>query len=169
VTRRLSDDEAAAALARAEPLPADVRPRQLSRSTIEGVAPSGLGAMVHLTGATLVVFASTTCEGCKDLADLVREGVDGFSVVGALRAPKEGLPDGEVGAFVGDRGVWLLGDDAFSAFDVRSAPFFCILDSDGELVVEGVALGRAHVEGHCADVASGTPRPDAIRLSLDPS
>ena len=99
--------------------------------------PSGTPVQLHPHGQTLVLFLSTSCDGCRDLAALVREGVAGFRVAGVLRAPESGLPDQAVDAFVGDRGEWVLGDDPFAALDVRSAPFFCVLDATGAIVVEG--------------------------------
>jgi hypothetical protein len=120
--------------------------------------------MLQLTGASLVVFLSTTCDACSDLASLVREGAVGFSVLGVLRVPTGGLPSDETSSFVGSGGRWLLGDDAFEAFEVSSAPFFCIIDAAGTLVVEGVAFAESHVEDHCARVLAGEPRPDAVRL-----
>jgi hypothetical protein len=111
-----------------------------------------------------VVFLSTSCDGCVDLAQLVREGTAGFDVLGVLRVPPGGLPSEEVATFVGTEGRWLLGDDAFEAFEVSSAPFFCIIDAAGTLVVEGVAFAESHVEDHCARVLAGEPRPDAVRL-----
>jgi hypothetical protein len=111
-----------------------------------------------------VVFLSTSCDACQDLAHLVREGVGGFSVLGVLRVPTGGLPSEAISSFVGSEGRWLLGDDAFGAFEVRSAPFFCILDAAGSLVVEGVAFGGGHVADHCARVLAGAPEPDTVRL-----
>ncbi len=117
--------------------------------------------MVQFAGTSLVVFLSTTCDGCRDLACLVREGVGGVSVLGVLRVPPGGLPSGELSSFVGAKGRWLVGDDAFEAYEVSSAPFFVIVDAAGDVVVEGVALGRRDVAEHCARVLAGAP--DAVR------
>jgi hypothetical protein len=168
MTRRLSEEEAAAALARATPIPASRRaPRQL-RTSLQGLDPSGAPTAIQLAAPSLLVFLSTSCDGCRDLAQLVREGATGFEVVGLLRAPPGGLPCEEVSGFVGTQGRWLLGDDAFEAFEVQKGPFFCILDESGSLVLEGVAFGRTHVAEHCARVLAGVPVPDAVRLRAEP-
>jgi len=162
VTRRLSKEEAAAALGRAVPIASEHRPRR-PRSVLQGVDPLGAVTESRLAGASLVVFLSTTCDGCRDLADLVREGVEGFDVLGVLRVPTGGLPDDGISSFVGTGGRWILGADAFEAFEVRAAPFFCILDATGTLAVEGVALGASHVADHCARVLAGPTPPYAVR------
>ena len=164
MTRRLSEEEASAALWRATPLPSGHDVPRMARRTLGGLDPTGVESEVHLDGPTVVVFVSTTCDGCRDLARLVREGVDGFAVLGALRIPPGGLPSDETSRFMDGEGHWILGDDAFDAFQVRSAPFFCILDATGSIVVEGVAFGASHVTEHCARVIAGEPRPDSVRL-----
>lgn len=164
MTRRLSEEEAAAASARATPIPAGHRAPRRPRTALRGLDPRGADLETQLDGASLVVFLSTTCDGCRDLARLVREGVSGLSVLGVLRVPPGGLPSEAITSFVGDEGRWLLGDDPFEAFEVRSAPFFCILDATGTLVVEGVAFGANHIEDHCARVLAGVSRPDTVRL-----
>ena len=161
---RLGPDEAAAAAARAVPIPLD-RPPRVVAGPLRGRDPSGTAVERALTSVTLVVFCSTTCDGCRDLARLVAEGVDGMAVIGAMRAPAGGLPDEEVAAFTLDGGTWFIGDEAFAAVGVGAAPFFCVLDASGAVVVEGVALGRAHVEGHVAAARAGRARPDQVRLS----
>jgi hypothetical protein len=119
----------------------------------------------RLAALTLVVFLSTTCDGCRDLAEMVRAGIEGIDVLGVLRRPASGLPDADVDVFVGGEGAWLCGDDPFEALDVRSGPYFCLLDATGAVAVEGVAFGRAHVEEHVAHALEGAPRPDVVRLS----
>jgi hypothetical protein len=168
MTRRLTGEEAAAVMARAVPIPSGVDGRvRAPRRTLAGVGLDGCAVDVELQGPCVVVFLSTTCDGCKDLVSLVRDGAEGFEVLGVLRVPETGLPDPDVSEFCGPEGTWLLGDDTFAALDVRAAPFFCIVDADGQVAVEGVAFGRSHVEGHCADVARGEPRPDVIRFLPD--
>jgi hypothetical protein len=162
VTRRLSKEEAAAALGRAVPIASERRVRQ-PRSVLQGLDPLGAVIEARLVGASLVVFLSTTCDGCRDLAGLVREGVEGFDVLGVLRVPTDGLPDDGISSFVGTKGRWILGDDAFEAFEVRAAPFFCILDATGSLGVEGVALAASHVADHCARVLAGPTPPGVLR------
>jgi hypothetical protein len=150
----------------AVPLPSGRPPGRSVRLTVSGTDPRGVAVSRSLAGACAVVFLSTTCDGCRDLAELVREGTDGASVLGVLRGPQGGLPSPEVTAFTGETGEWLLGDDPFEALDVRSAPFFCIV-VDGVVLVEGVAFGRSHLEVHLRRVQAGAPLPDSVRL--DPS
>lgn len=146
--------------------PEDVhRPPRSVGATLVGVDPAGRRSQASLDSPTLVVFVSTTCDGCRDLAELVGRGAPGVAVLGVLREPADGLPDDAVEAFVRPGGAWLLGDHAFDVLGVRSAPYFCLLDATGTVVVEGVAFGAAHVEDHVARALGGTPKPDAVRLS----
>ena len=39
------------------------------------------------TSVTLVVMVSMDCAGCRDLVGLVREGIEGLDVVGAIGLP----------------------------------------------------------------------------------
>lgn len=101
-----------------------------------------------MSSPTLVVFVAAACDACRELASLVATGLEGLEVLGAVRADDVGLARG-VGA-----GRWLVGDHAFDALEVRSAPFFCLLDGDGART-EGVAFGAAYVVEACARSASG--------------
>jgi hypothetical protein len=148
----------------ATPIPSGRAAARTVRTTLAGEDLDGRPARVSLDVPTLVVVLSTSCDGCRDLAELVRSGAPSVGVLGVLRAPPEGLPDDEVAAFCGTRGRWLLGDDPFDALEVRFAPYFCLLDAKGAVVVEGVAFGRSHVEAHVERALEGRPRPDAVRL-----
>jgi hypothetical protein len=164
-SRRLTPEEATAVLASATPIPSAGHPARAVRTALAGADPTGRPVEVSIDAATLVVFLSTTCDGCRDLAELVRRGARDVGVLGVLRTPSSGLPDAAVDAFVGTGGAWLCGDDPFEALQVRSAPYFCVLDATGTVVVEGVALGAAHVEDHVARALAGHATPDAVRLS----
>jgi hypothetical protein len=165
VTRRLTPEEAAAVLASATPISPGRVPSRAVRTTLVGEDETGRASQRSFNGPTLVVFLSTTCDGCRDLAELVRRGRGATEVLGVLRRPVSGLPDAAVDAFVGRSGAWLLGDDAFDALDVRSAPYFCLVDATGTVLIEGVAFGSAHVEDHVARALAGRPAPDAVRLT----
>jgi len=165
--RRLTPDEAAAVLASATPIPSGREPARSVRTTLVGEDPRGRSQRATLDRPTLVLFLSTTCDGCADLAELVRRGADGIAVLGVLRRPAHGLPDDDVDTFVGSGGAWLCGDDPFEALDVRAGPYFCLVDAAGDVVVEGVAFGRTHVEDHVARARAGRSRPDATRLTPD--
>jgi hypothetical protein len=167
MTNRLTPEEAAAAFASATPIPTGRGPRMV-RTTFHGVDAGGTAVSVRITGPTVVVALSTTCDGCRDLAEVVRGGVEGFEVLGVLRPPRESVTSTDVAVFVGSTGHWVIGDDAFEALDITSAPFFCVLDASGACQVEGVALGRAHVEEHLVRVLAGTPKPDSVRLASSP-
>jgi hypothetical protein len=169
-TRRLTPEEAAAALANAAPIPAGKGPRRLARSSIAGWSVDGEPVEIAISTSTrtLLVIVSIHCEGCRDLVGLVRDGIDGFEVVGVMRSPAGPLPDPGVSAFVGRGGTWVLGDDAFDLLDAFAAPFFCVVDAAG-VVVEGVALGAEHVREHCQCVLEGSPRPDSVRLTIEPT
>lgn len=151
-------------MASATPIPSGRTPSRSVRTTLSGMDLSGRPVLVALEGPTLVVALSTTCDGCRDLAELVRAGSASVAVLGVLRAPLAGLPDAEVAAFCETSGRWVLGDDPFDALEVRAAPYFCLIDAQGTVVIEGVAFGRSHVEAHVERALEGRPRPDAVRL-----
>jgi hypothetical protein len=164
VTPRLTPEKAAAAMASATPIPTGRRASRRVRTMFEGEDVEGRPVHVELDEPTLVVIVSTTCDGCRDLAELVRSGSPTVAVLGILRAPPDGLPDKGISTFAGIGGRWVLGDDPFDALDVVSAPYFCLVDAHGSCVIEGVAFGRSHVEAHVARTLDGRPRPDAVRL-----
>jgi hypothetical protein len=162
-SRRLTPEEAAAVLARAEPLDAGRPAGRRVRSPLRGRAPDGDELEVGLDTKTVVLLLSTSCDGCRDLAELVAAGVDGAATVGVLRPATDALPDAVIDTFTGAGGCWLLGDDPFDALAVHATPFFCVVDA-GSIVVEGVAFGRAHVEAHVVRALAGEPQPDAVWL-----
>lgn len=145
MTRRLGDADAEAVLASASPLLEDRAQRVVASRALRGVDPSGAPVEATLGPRTLLVFVKLDCDGCHELAGLVRDGLEGCDVLGAMRVPGGGLPDARVDELTGARGRWLLGEEPFEALDVRSAPFFCVLDGDRRVVVEGIAFSRADV------------------------
>ena len=163
------------ALARAEPIPED-RPAVPAPSALEGVDLAGRPARVELDGPTVVVFVSTACEGCVELADLVRDGVDGFcvAVLGVLRASLRRACSGR--RVVTFCGPWrTLARSAtplapYEALRVRSAPFFVRRGPRCVVVSEERGFARSHlVESHLDALAvrAGSPAPDLRRLDPD--
>jgi hypothetical protein len=163
MTRRLEPDEAAAVLASAESIPTGAHPQRAVRTVLVGRDLHGRPTTTTLVGASLVVFLKLDCDGCVELAGLVRDGVPGVQVLGALPVPSTGLPDPGTTALAGERGRWLVGADAFTAMSVRTGPFFCLVDREGRVVVEGVAFGAAQVLTHVERAIAGVPQPDAVR------
>jgi hypothetical protein len=167
--RRLTPAEAAAALATAAPIPAGKGQRRLARGTVDGWRPDGTPVSMPFTSVTLVVMVSMDCAGCRDLVGLVRDGIEGLDVVGAIRLPPGPLPDAALSGYLGDGGSWVLGDDAFDLLDAIAAPFFSVVSASCDVIVEGVALGAQHVRDHCERVLAGSPRPDTVRLTTEPT
>lgn len=161
MTRRLSADEAAAVAARAVPIPSGAAARAIGPEALCGTDPTGSPMVVALGRPTVLVFVKQDCDGCIELAQLVRDGIEGFEVVGVLRELPG--PDAAIG-HRRDDGTWLVGPGAFDVMAVTSAPFFVVLDEARRVVVEGVALGRDHLVAHCARAAAGESRPDVVRL-----
>ena len=103
-----AEEEAAAAMASATPIPTGAAPSRTVRTTLTRRGPRRAGpiAACRSTCPTLVVFLSTTCDGCRDLAELVRERLAAVAVLGVLRAPPSGLPDADGRRVLRDR--WAL-------------------------------------------------------------
>lgn len=164
---RLTPEEAATVLARAEPIPTGRGARRV-KASFGGLDPAGAPTVVHLERATVVVALSTTCDGCRELSSLVAAGVPDFDVVGILRPPRPPVSRSDLAAFTAAGGRWVVGDEAFEVLDAGAPPFFCVIGSDGDVVVEGVTFGRGHLDEHLARVRAGAPRPDAARPTPPP-
>lgn len=158
---RLDPESAAEVLKRAEPIPVD-RPAVQAPRVLHGVDLAGSALVVQLDRPTVAIFLSTGCDGCDELAALVRAGVDGFQVVGVLR-PLSGEPDEARRAFAGTGGTWLVGDEPFEALQVRTAPFFSVV-ADGVVVCEGIGFGASNLLEHLDRVRAGNPGSDLRRL-----
>jgi hypothetical protein len=164
VSGRLDPSEAARAIAAARPVPSEGPAGRRVRTSFEGRDLDGRLQRVELHPPSLVLLLKPHCDGCVELAALVREGVTGAEVLGVLPDPAGSLPDAASDELAGAGGRWLLGADAFSALSVRSGPFFCVVDGGGCVAVEGVAFGRAQVEDHLTRALAGAARPDDVRL-----
>lgn len=112
--------------------------------------------------STLVLFLSSGCDACGELAELVRDGVDGLGVWGVLRESDE------AGAhrWVGEH--WVVSDRAFEHFDVGAGPFFCLVEPDGTVRAEGVAIGAAYVVEQARRAAAGLASGAPARLRPSP-
>lgn len=166
MSRRLDPEEARRVLERAEPIPTRRAPDRPAPAALVGRDLAGDATCRPLSSPTVVLFLSTTCEGCRDLASVVRDGAPGFHVLGVLRAPRGGLPSADLAGFAGGGGDWLVGDEPFVALEVSSAPFFCVVDG-AVVLLEGVAFGAGHLAAHLERLRAGSPRPDAVRLRPD--
>ncbi len=163
MTRRLDPETARDVLARATPIEDAVPSGRRAPSVLAGRALDGSAIEWRLDRPTVVLLLSTTCDGCRELAGVVRDGAPGYAVVGALRASVGEGDDRDVLELTGGAGDWLLGDDAFVALDVTSAPFFVVVDG-GSVVLEGVAFGARHLHEHLERARAGHPVPDEVRL-----
>src|SRR5271168_2002612 len=85
---RLSPEAAAAVLVSASPIPIG-RPGRTTATSLGGIDLQGVDITVRIASKTVVLALSTSCDGCRELAAVVADGIDGFEVLGLLRAPKD--------------------------------------------------------------------------------
>jgi hypothetical protein len=138
-----------------------------------GTTPEGRPwsiAVAGRPGSTLLVFLTTTCQGC---ATFWRAAVD---PVGAGLVADERLvvvardPDVEdpsaVRRLAPAPAPVLMAGAAWAAYGVLGPPFFVLVDGPGRRVLtEGVAWSVEQVAGHLADARSGTAAPEVPRLA----
>lgn len=118
----------------------------------------GAERSVPLERTTLVVFLSAQCGACEELAALVRAGVQGADTLGVVRE-RDAVALGAWGT-----GPFFVADGAFEDLDVRSAPFFALVDADGTVLTEAVAIGASYVEAQVGLALAGRPADRPVRL-----
>jgi hypothetical protein len=110
-----------------------VAPRELSGRTLEGKEWRRV-----LEGLTLVVAVKPQCDGCRDFIDGDLDELDEVDVVIVSAA----LDDEWRGA---RQGV-VVSPETLSLLDIRSAPFYVLIDATRERVVsEGIVFEPAQV------------------------
>lgn len=137
-------------LRRASPIPASTGPPTAAPVDVEGRDPSGRTLRVEVRGrtaapSTVLLFLSSSCRGCAELWELVREDpMSGVAVVAVAReVPRE--DSAELGR-LGAGGTVVLSESAWRHYGVHGPPFWVMIDRSADAVVaEGVALGAASV------------------------
>ena len=123
-------------------IPRYLRPEPLPVHPVRGSSPSG-EMLQHSFGEgwTVLVFLSTTCEGCTELwaafSDPTRcaAGTDVATLVVARATESREA----VAALSAGSGV-VMSDGAWSDYRVEGGPFFVLVDgTDGRVLAEGVA------------------------------
>lgn len=112
---------------------------------------SGAPATVEVTAwgrTTLILFLSSTCDGCRPLWEACGcPSAWGLSADATVVVVTRALDDVLALRRLTPAGVTLvLSDQAWRAYRVQGAPFFCLVEGGRPLVVtEGVAWGVAQV------------------------
>jgi hypothetical protein len=121
------------------------RPRERAApSSIAGHWSEGDETIVELTEVTLVVAIKSHCDGCREFisADLDELPVPVLFI---------SAEDDDTSEWRDARHPVLVSSDAFRLLDVRSAPFYVLVDPlAGRVVSEGVLFGPSQVASEIA-------------------
>jgi hypothetical protein len=125
-------------------VPRFLGPRPTEARAVAGCTPGGEGIEHHVAGDwTLLLFLSTTCDGCTDLWEAFARPNDAVlgrdvDVVLVTRPPTVERPE-EVRRLAGDATV-VMSEAAWSDYEVHSGPFFVLIDGRARRTAsEGVA------------------------------
>ena len=116
------------------------RPRERAApSSLRGHWFEGDEALVDLTDVTLVVAIKSHCDGCREF---IGADLDELHVAVLVISAE----DGESSEWRDARQPVLVSPEAFTLLDVRSAPFYVLIDPiAGRVVTEGVLFGPTQV------------------------
>jgi hypothetical protein len=110
-----------------------VAPRELSGSTLNGMKWRRV-----LEGLTLVVAVKPQCDGCRDFIDSDLDELDDVDVVIVSAAFDD--------EWHGARQRVVISPETLRELDIRSAPFYVLIDATRERVVsEGIVFAPAQV------------------------
>jgi hypothetical protein len=108
-------------------------PRELSGHTLDGKAWRRV-----LEGLTLVVAVKPQCDGCHDFLESDLEELDDVDVVIVSATGDDEWRD--------SRQHVVVSPETMSELDIRSAPFYVLIDAARQRVVsEGIVFGPAQV------------------------
>jgi hypothetical protein len=138
-------------------IPTYLGQRHGSAGPVAGVDPRGRPVDAPMERRTLLLFLSTSCDGCLDLwaAFAGRQpaplpaGVDALLIT---RGPGIERPDA-VAALAGSARV-VMGDAAWTDYEVHSGPFFVLVDA-GRVLTEGVAWSVGQIRGAVEAATAG--------------
>jgi hypothetical protein len=121
------------------------RPRERAApSALRGHWSGGDEAVVELTNVTLVVAIKSHCDGCREF---INADLDELHVAVLIISAE----DDESSQWRDARQPVLVSPDAFALLDVRSAPFYVLIDPiAGRVVTEGVLFGPSQVANEIA-------------------
>ncbi len=117
-------------------------------SVLRGLTPAGSSRSIELRRMTLVVAVKPECDGCRDFIRGDLSELNDVEVVVVSATASE-----EWHGAVTDV---LVAPSLMKELDIRSAPFYVLLDpTKGKVVLEGVVFGSAQV---AAEIASALDR-----------
>lgn len=116
------------------------RPRErVAPTSLRGHWFEGDEAVVQFTEVTLVVAIKSHCDGCREF---IAADLDELHVAVLVVSAE----DGESSEWRDARQLVFVSPDAFTLLDVRSAPFYVLIDPiAGRVVTEGVLFGPSQV------------------------
>ena len=117
--------------------------RPVTVQPIRGFTVSGEPVVHELTdGTTLVMFLSTSCDGCQGLWEAFGEVLHPAlpATLSRLVVTRRSTEDPGKVACRGGSATVVMSDDAWSDYAVHSGPFFVLVDGSGSrILTEGVA------------------------------
>lgn len=142
-------------------VPRFLGPRPTTARTVTGVTPHGEPMEATVSGGwTLLLFLSTTCDGCLELwesfADQRVPIAEDLGVV-LITKPDEEAED--VARLAGSTRV-VMTETAWSDYEVHSGPFFVMIDGRTDrIATEGVAWSVEQIRSALAAARAEEPAP----------
>jgi hypothetical protein len=141
-------------------VPRFLGPRPTEAKAVVGSTPGGDDIELDVAGGwTLLLFLSTTCDGCADLWEAFARPADAVlggdvEVVLITRSPTVERPE-DVGRLAGGATV-VMSETAWLDFEVHSGPFFVLIDGPARRTAsEGVAWSVEQMRAAITAVRSG--------------
>jgi hypothetical protein len=169
-SRRLTQEEAAGILARAQPIPVQRGASPIEARDLVGRFLDGTEAVITpatALGHTLLLFASASCNGCHELLAAASEP-ERFGLSSkhdsVLVVVRDNEPRDELLSLLANASC-VEAPEAFVAYGVTGTPFFSLVSpSRSTVATEGVAWGVDSVKTAVEAALAGSPSVEVGRL-----
>ncbi len=141
-------------------IPRSLDQRRASGHPLRGQTPSGQAIEFAVTGRwSLLVFLSSTCDGCLELWDAFTHCATplGDELALACITRTEPSERAEVVAALAGSAPVVMTEAAWRDYQVDSGPFFVVLDPRGTIAAEGVAWSLEQIRSALAMARSRHP------------